>query len=445
MKISFHGACREVTGSCFLVETNKSKFLVDCGMFQDEETYFKNETFSFNPSEIDFVLLTHAHVDHCGRLPKLYKEGFRGKVYCTEPTKQISTVMLMDSAKVFLKEKEHSPLYFEDDVWGLVSCFSTIQYNKETRISPDIKIKLRDAGHVLGSAVFEVFAENKKIVFSGDLGNPSSPIVKNSEIIEGADCVFIESTYGSSFHESRESGREKLKQAIIEVSKNNGVLMLPVFALERSQEMIFELKRLLTKGEIPSIPVFLDSPLAIKITDIYRDFANMFDEQAFELMKKGEDIFDFRGLKYINKPNQSRRISKMKGAKIVMAGSGMCDGGRIGSYLKKHLNNSKNKLVLVSFQVPGTLGNILASGAKTVKIDKEKIRVRAEVSSIRAFSSHADQGQLINWVSKIKNPKPKNVFIVHGEEESNLALEAKVKKELGLNCVIPFYEKTYDV
>jgi metallo-beta-lactamase family protein len=445
MKISFHGACREVTGSCILVETEKSKFLIDCGMFQDENTYLKNETFSFNPSEIDFVLLTHAHIDHCGRLPKLYKDGFRGKVYCTEPTKQISTAMLLDSAKVFLKEKEYSPLYFENDVSGLISCVSSVLYNKETKVSFDVKIKLRDAGHVIGSAVFEVFTENKKIVFSGDLGNPSSPIVRNTEIVEGADCVFIESTYGSSFHESRDSGREKLKQIINEVVKNKGMLMMPVFALERSQEMIFEIKRLLVKGEIPSIPVFLDSPLAIKITDIYREFANLFDEQAFELMKKGEDIFDFRGLKYIKKPNQSRKISKIKGAKIVLAGSGMCNGGRIGSYLKKHLNNSKNKLLLVSFQVPGTLGNTLANGAKTVKIDKENVRVKAEVSLIRAFSSHADQGQLINWVSSIKKPKPKNVFIIHGEESSNLVLEERIKKDLGLNCTVPFCDKVYEV
>ncbi|HNP79247.1 MAG TPA: MBL fold metallo-hydrolase [Candidatus Pacearchaeota archaeon] len=444
MKISFHGACREVTGSCILVETEKTKFLVDCGMFQDEETYFKNETFSFNPSEIDFVLLTHAHIDHCGRLPKLYREGFRGKIYCTEATRQISTVMMMDSAKVFLKEKEHSPLYFESDVSEIANQFFVIDYNKETKVSSDVKIKLRDAGHVIGSAVFEVFAENKKIVFSGDLGNSSSPIVRNPEIVEGADCLFIESTYGAIFHESRDSGREKLKQIINEVNKNNGVLMMPVFALERSQEMIFEIKNFLVKGKISPIPVYLDSPLAIKITDIYREFFHLFDEDASSLMKKGEDVFDFRGLKYIRKPNQSRKISKTKGAKIVLAGSGMCEGGRIGDYLKRHLGNSKNKLVLVSFQVKGTLGNLLASGAQSIKIDKQNIRVKAEVISIRAFSSHADQGQVISWIGNIKKPKPKKVFIIHGEEESNIALEEKIK-EMGLKCIIPVYDRIYEI
>ncbi|GMX58462.1 MAG: MBL fold metallo-hydrolase [Candidatus Microsyncoccus archaeolyticus] len=444
MKISFHGACREVTGSCILVETGKTKFLVDCGMFQDKETYFKNETFNFNPKEIDFVLLTHAHVDHCGRLPKLYKDGFRGKVYSTEPTRRISEAMMMDSARVFLKEKEHSPLYFEKDVLGLLNQFSIINYNKEKVISPDVKIKLRDAGHVIGSAVFEIFAENKKIVFSGDIGNSSSPIVRNPEIIDGADYVFIESTYGATLHDSRDSGREKLKQAINETIKNNGVLMMPVFALERSQEMIYELKNLLVKGQIPSVPVYLDSPLAIQITDIYRDFFHLFDNEALSLMKKGEDVFDFRGLKYIRKPNQSRKISNTKGAKIVLAGSGMCEGGRIGDYLKRHLNSSKNKLVIVSFQVEGTLGNLLSSGASTVKIDKHSIKVKAEVVSIRSFSSHADQKQLVSWISTIKNPKPENVFIVHGEEESNLALNEKLKEQ-GLKCTIPFYDKIYEI
>jgi len=444
MKISFHGACREVTGSCILVETEKTKFLVDCGMFQDEETYSKNETFSFNPKEINFVLLTHAHVDHCGRLPKLYRDGFRGEVYSTEATKRISEAMMMDSARVFLKEKEHSPLYFEKDVIDLINQFSVIEYNKEKIVSSDVKIKLRDAGHVIGSAVFEVFVENKKIVFSGDLGNSSSPIVRNPEVIEGADCVFIESTYGASFHDSRDLGREKLKQAINETIKNNGVLMMPVFALERSQEMIYELKNLLVKGQIPSVPVYLDSPLAIQITDIYRDFFHLFDNESLSLMNKGEDVFDFRGLKYIRKPNQSRKISKTKGAKIVLAGSGMCEGGRIGDYLKRHLGNSKNKLVLVSFQVNGTLGNLLASGAQSIKIDKQNIRVKAEVISIRAFSSHADQGQVISWIGNIKKPKPKKVFIIHGEEESNIALEEKIK-EMGLKCIIPVYDRIYEI
>lgn len=445
MKVSFCGACREVTGSCILIETKKSKFLVDCGMFQDEETYFKNENFSFNPSEIDFVLLTHAHVDHCGRIPKLYREGFKGNVYLTEPTKRIAEAMLLDSARIFLKEKENPPLYFEDDVNKAVNNFVSLEYNKEKTVSPDVKIKLKDAGHVLGSCIFEIATEGKQVVFSGDLGNDSSPIVRNPEIINGANIVFIESTYGSSFHDSREVGRKQLKDAINNTIKNNGILMIPVFALERSQEIIFELKRLLVKGETPFVPVFFDSPLAITITDIYRDFIHLFDEQAFELMKKGEDLFDFRGLKYVKKPNQYKKISAIKGAKIVLAGSGMCNGGRIGGYLKKHLNNSKNKLLLVAFQVEGTLGNSLANGAKTVTIDKKNIKVKADVSSIRSFSSHGDQGQIIKWISNIQKPKPSNIFIVHGEEESSLELGKKIKEKLGLNCVVPFYEKIYEI
>lgn len=445
MKVSFHGACREVTGSCILIETEKSKFLVDCGMFQDEETYFKNDKFSFDPKKIDFVLLTHAHVDHCGRIPKLYREGFKGKVYLTEPTKRISEAMLLDSAKIFLKEKERSPMYFENDVVKAVNNFHSLDYGKEKAVSLDVKIKLRDAGHVLGSSFFEVSTEGKTMIFSGDLGNNSSPIVKNPEIISGGNIVFIESTYGNNSHEARSVGREQLKEAINDTVTNNGILMIPVFALERSQEIIFEIKRLLSKGEIPFVPVFFDSPLGITITDIYSDFTHLFDEQAFELMKKGRDLFDFKGLKYIKKPNQHKKINSIKGAKIVLAGSGMCNGGRIGNYLKKNLGNKKNKLLLVSFQVEGTLGNSLASGVKTITIDKKNIKVRADVSLIRSFSSHADCNQIIDWISNIKKPKPNNVFIVHGEEESSLNLEEKIKEKLGLNCIVPFYDKVYEV
>ncbi len=444
MKVSFHGACREVTGSCILVETGKTKFLVDCGMFQDESSVFKNEeSFAFNPSEIDFVLLTHAHVDHCGRIPKLYKDGFRGKIYCSQPTREISRAMLLDSANVFLKDKKISPIYFENDVWGVMPHFQYLSYNKETAVSSDVRIKLMDAGHVLGSAVFEVLIGKKKMVFSGDLGNHPAPIVKNPETVAGADVVFLESTYGSGFHEPRESGREKLKQAVIDTVNKKGVLMIPVFALERSQEILFELKRLLTKGEIPSVPVFLDSPLASQVTDIYRKFANLFDEEAMALMGKGEDLFDFRGLKFVKKPGQSKKISKMKGAKIVLAGSGMCDGGRIGGYLKKNLDNSRNRLLLVSFQVEGTLGSVLASGAKEVKIEKQRVKVRADVSLLSSFSSHADQRQLAEWVSKIKNPRPKNIFLSHGEEKSRLALKEALEKELKINCCLPEFQKEY--
>jgi metallo-beta-lactamase family protein len=446
MKVSFHGACREVTGSCILIETGKTKFLVDCGMFQDDKSTFKNEEdFAFNPSEIDFVLLTHAHVDHCGRVPKLYKDGFRGKIYCSQPTREISRAMLLDSANVFLKDKKISPIYFENDVWGVMPHFQYLPYNKETAVSSDVRIKLRDAGHVLGSVVFEVLINKKKLVFSGDLGNYPAPIVRDPEIVAGADVVFLESTYGYGVHEPREAGREKLKQAIIDTANKKGVLMIPVFALERSQEMIFELKRLLTKGEIPPIPVFLDSPLASQVTDIYREFAHLFDEEAMKLMGKGEDLFDFRGLKFVKKPGQAKKISKAKGAKIVLAGSGMCDGGRIGSYLKKNLDNSRNKLLLVSFQVEGTLGSVLAGGAKEVKIEKQRVRVRADVSSLSSFSSHADQRQLAEWVSKIKNPQPKTIFLNHGEEKSILALKEVLEKELRINCCIPELKKEYSL
>jgi len=446
MRVSFHGACREVTGSCVLIKTGKTNFLVDCGMFQDEKALFKNEEdFAFNPAEIDFVLLTHSHIDHCGRLPKLYREGFKGKIYCTEPTREISRAMLLDSANIFLKDKKISPIYFEDDVWGLMPHFHCLPYNKEIEAASDVRVKLRDAGHVLGSAIFEVWSNGKKIVFSGDLGNYPAPIVQDPEIVKGADILFLESTYGYGFHEPREVGRKKLKQAIIDTADRKGILMIPVFALERTQEIIFELKQLLTKGEIPCLPVFLDSPLASQVTDIYRKFSFLFDQEAMQLMGRGEDLFAFRGLKFVKKPNQAGKISKTKGGKIIMAGSGMCDGGRIRNYLKSNLSVSKNKLLLVSFQAEGTLGRLLAQGAKEVKIDREKVKVRAEVSSLSSFSSHADQGQLVEWTSKIKNPFPQLIFLNHGEESSSLTLKSVLEKELKANCCLPEFQKEYNL
>ncbi|MFA5080627.1 MAG: MBL fold metallo-hydrolase [Candidatus Paceibacterota bacterium] len=450
MKISFCGACREVTGSCILVETEKVKFLVDCGLFQDDKSNIKNSyAFPFEPSEIDFVLLTHAHIDHCGRLPKLYKEGFRGNIYCTSATIDLSEQMMIDSAKVFLTDENINPIYFASDVEDIMTCFSPVPYNQDYSINKEVRIKLNDAGHILGSAIFEVWvkegSQEKKFIFSGDLGNPPAPIVKDPEFVSGADFVFIESTYGMKTHVSRELGRIKLKEEIVETIKNKGTLIIPVFALERTQEIIFELKNIFENENIRSIPVFLDSPLAVRITDIYRRYSNYFDEEVKKLVAKKDNLFYFDGFKMTRKKGDSLGFSKLSGPKIILAGSGMCNGGRVVGHLKKNLPIASSRVLIISFQVEGSLGRKLADGEKEVLINEKKIKVRANVSKTEAFSSHTDFPKLLNWTRKIKNPLPKNIFIIHGEEDSSIELAETLKNELNIDTIVPEYGKFYEV
>jgi len=451
MKVSFCGACREVTGSCILVETDECKFLVDCGLFQDDKSKIKNTyRFPFNPLDIDFVLLTHAHIDHCGRLPKLCREGFCGNIYATPATINLAEQMMMDSAKVFLTDKDISPIYFPSDVEAAMKFFSPISYGKNYSINKNIRIRLSDAGHVIGSAIFEVWIKEKgvekKLVFSGDLGNRNAPIVKDTEIITGADHVFVESTYGTEKHEDRLVGREKLKEEVLKTIENKGILIIPVFALERAQEMIFELKDLFENGGVRIVSVFLDSPLAVRVTDIYKQYKNLFDDDVARLVGyKKDDLFSFDSFKMARKRGDSLKFDRLSGPKIVMAGSGMCNGGRVLDYLKKELPNSKNRLFLISFQAEGTLGRQLSEGEKNVFIGNAKVKVRASVSQTKAFSSHADFPKILDWVREIKNPLPQNVFVLHGEEDSSVALSQALKDETGLNVVVPTYESYYEL
>lgn len=450
MKISFHGACREVTGSCILIESGETKFLVDCGMFQGAGEGKNFADFSFDPKEIDFVLLTHAHLDHCGRLPKLYMEGFRGRIYSTAPTRDLSEIILTDALKVSRQEKKVfcAPLCTEGDIFSLMKFFTCLKYGEEKKINDKVAIRIRDAGHVLGSCIFEVWlkeaGKEKKLVFSGDLGNPPAPIVKDPEFLSGADVVFVESTYGDRLHESKEKGREALKKKIEEVLQRQGVLMVPVFALERTQELLYELNRLVEDRKIPYVPVFLDSPLAVKTTAIYRRYSDFFDEEARALLKKGDDMFDFRGLLMINNQSQSGVAERAIPPKIILAGSGMFEGGRIRRYLKKYLGDSSNALLTISYQPDASLGRKLINGEKEVEIEGKKINVRADISVILSFSSHSDQLTLLNWVDAIKNPKPKKVFVVHGSEGAGQSLATILKGVVKSDIIVPLYGNEYE-
>lgn len=451
MKISFHGACREVTGSCILVESGETKFLVDCGMFQSEDEGKNSVDFSFDPKDIDFVLLTHAHLDHCGRLPKLYMDGFRGRIYSTAPTRDLSEIIMLDALKISREEGKVfcAPLCTEGDIFSLMKFFTCFGYGEEREINGSVRIRMRDAGHILGSTSFEVWIKEgdkeKKLVFSGDLGNPPARIVRDPELLSGADVVFIESTYGNRLHEPKEKGREILRRKIEEAIERQGVLIIPVFALERTQELLYELNDFVENKKIPYIPVFLDSPLAVKATGIYRSYPGFYDEEAKALIKGGDDLFDFKGLLMINNRSQSGVALRAIPPKIILAGSGMFEGGRIKGYLKEYLGDPSNTLLIISYQPENSLGSRLIRGEREVEIEGKRIKVRAEISSILSFSSHADQLTLLNWADAIKNPKPKKIFIVHGDEEAGRSLSAVLKGVIKSDVIVPFYGDEYEV
>ncbi|MDD4661673.1 MAG: MBL fold metallo-hydrolase [Candidatus Pacebacteria bacterium] len=437
MKVSFLGAAREVTGSAILIESAEANFLVDFGMFQGLNSYAKNmRDFNFDPKKIDFVLLTHAHLDHSGRLPKLCKEGFSGKVFSTEATRDLAEIILLDSVSIFEKDGR-PPLYKYEDVSSLLKLFQCYKYGDSFEFK-NIKIKLNDAGHILGSTIFEVFVEGKKLVFSGDLGNNNAPIIKDTDFIDSGDIVFVESTYGGLIHKQRSEGVKELLSAINEVIDKNSVLLIPSFSIERTQELLFEINNFVESKKISNINIFLDSPLAIKATKIYKGYKNIFDKESIKLINGGDDIFDFEGLKETEKAKDSFRIIKTSNPKIIIAGSGMCSGGRMPFYIKHYGKDKNNIILLNSYQAEGTVGRKIENGEQ-VFINEVEVPILAQVKKIDSFSSHADSLKIKEWVANIK---PKKVFINHGDYDRAEALHRDLKDIID-EVVISELEKTY--
>lgn len=436
MKISFLGACQEVTGSCILVETENLKFLVDCGMFQGQGSYEKNlKPFSFRSEELDFVLLTHAHLDHSGRLPILFKNGFRGKIFSTRATKELTEIILKDSALIFEKELR-KPLFNLTDVLKTIDSFETFSYSEEVKIK-DLVFIPRNSGHILGSTFFEVYLEGKKIVFGGDLGNENAPIIKDTTSISSADVLILESTYGGKIHEEREKGVLELKKNIEEVIQKKSVLLIPSFSIERTQEILFEINKLVETKEISSVNVFLDSPLAVKATAIYQKYEKLFDQESLTLINSGDDIFDFEGFEKTESFRDTQKFLAASNPKIIIAGSGMCSGGKMPLYLKIYGKDKRNIILLNSYQAEGTIGRSLETG-KDIFINDKKIEIKAQVKKILSFSSHADSLKLKAWAMQMN---PKKVFINHGEKEESLALKKSLEgvKEV----ILPTIEEKY--
>ncbi len=438
-----------VSGSCYLVETKKAKFLVDCGIFQGEGLTEKNyQPFLFNPEEIDYLFLTHAHLDHAGLIPRLVKKGFRGEIFCTPPTRDFFPLMLFDAQGILEKEAQglgQPVLFSADDIRKSIQRFATFDYGKKIKVQGGITFRFRDAGHILGSALIEIWirgegrgGKDTKLVFSGDLGNPPVPLLGPTEFIEDADYVLVESTYGGSIHEDFRKRKYFLEDAIEDTVSRGGVLMIPAFALERTQELLYELNDLIKHGRIPKAPIYIDSPMAIAAIKIYRRHAKYFNKETTYLIESGKDIFNFPNLVFCKTKTQSKKINNVFPPKIIIAGSGMSQGGRILHHEIRYLPDPKSTILLICYQVEGTLGREILDGAREVEIFNEKVKVMAEVRSITGYSAHADQEALLRWIKKIKAGKPiKKVFAVQGEEGPAGALAQRIRDHLAVDAIVP--------
>ncbi|HTK03979.1 MAG TPA: MBL fold metallo-hydrolase, partial [Candidatus Eisenbacteria bacterium] len=391
MKITFHGAAREVTGSCTLVETPTTRVLVDCGLFQGNgNAYDRNMApFPFEPSTIDAVILTHAHIDHIGRFPKLVKQGFSGRVFATHPTRLLARLMWQDAAHVMKDEaRRHKRpgIYMPKDVGPAFDLLHGVPYDTTVRISDDFSFKFREAGHIFGSGFVEADVYGTRLVCSGDLGNDYVPILRPTARIVDGDVIVMESTYGDRVHENPKVRSERLKAAVLDCAKRKGTLLIPAFSLERAQEILYELNILVESKQVPALPTFLDSPLAIKALPIYHQFSEYYDQEAAELKSSGDDFFKFPGLEITKKPEESRSIIGVPSPKIVIAGSGMMHGGRIMHHLVDYLADPNTTVLVVGYQSAGTVGRAITEGAKTVRIDHQEVEVHAKIDIIGSYS-----------------------------------------------------------
>lgn len=449
MKITFYGSTEGVTGSNHIVEAAGKKFLVDCGLFQGgDKADMKNwEDFPYDPEQIDFVLLTHSHIDHMGRLPVLIKKGFKGKIYATAPTAAFADIFLRDTCNIIKGTAEklgQDELFSIEDVEKTLQLFETHDYYKMINPAEGIDIKFYDAGHILGSSIIEVKADSKTVIFSGDLGNPPVPILRDTDAIKEADYVVMESTYGDRNHESSDQRKLELERAIEETVAHDGVVLMPSFAMERTQEILYEINELVGQNRIPGIPVYLDSPLAEKATVIYKKFPQYFDQEAKGYLKDGDDFFNFPTLHFVKGREESIRLDQDQSPKVIIAGSGMSTGGKIVFHEQAYLPKETTLLLIVGFQVEGTPGRQLKDGSKVVKIAGEEVEVKANVQSIESYSAHADQEKLIYWIGKFEKPIEK-VILVHGEEAAKEALKHKIEEEKGYAVAIPKEMETIEL
>ena len=459
LKLSFLGAAQNVTGSRYLVEAGGIRFLVDCGLYQEREFRERNwAPFAVPPETLDAVLLTHAHLDHCGLLPKLVREGFKGKIYGTPATAEIAGIMLMDSAKIQqedaeFKKKRHEregrkgpypeiPLYTTEDAQACCPLFSPARYGEPVDLGGGVSATFHDAGHVLGSAMIKVAVSKngtqRSILFSGDAGRWQKPILCDPTLFDEADYVVVESTYGNRLHQGSAGIADQLAEVINATMEAGGNIVVPSFALERSQEVLYYLNQLLYKDTIRHMMVFLDSPMAVSLTEVFQHHPELFDKDTLELIRQGNSPFDFPGLTMVRTVDESKSINYITGSVMIIAGSGMCTGGRVKYHLVRNITRPESTILFVGYQAVGTLGRQIVDGKKEVRILGRHHRVKARIAQISGFSAHADQSELFRWLSGLKKP-PKHLFVTHGESEVAQQFGNLLREKTGWAISVPEY------
>ncbi len=459
MRVKFLGGVQTVTGSATLLESGTIRWLVDCGMFQGgKELEERNWMVQpYHPQDLSFILLTHAHIDHSGLIPKLVKEGFSAKVICTKATLDLCEIMLKDNAHIQEMEaewrsrknkrsglNESAPLYTMRDVEKSLRFFHPIDYDEVYNLNDGVRVRFRDAGHILGSAIIELWVkengEEKKLVFSGDLGNTDQPLLKDPSLIDEGDFLWLESTYGNRLHKSHEETVQELSTIIKEAIHEQAKVIIPAFAVERTQNIIFTIGQLIKKGTIPSIPVYIDSPLAISATEIFKRNPECFDQETKALLWEGEDPLDFPEIIYTQTTEASKSINNDTRSGVIVSASGMCEAGRILHHLKHHLWRESSHIVFIGYQAEGTIGRRIVDGAKMVKLFGEEIAVKAHIHTLGGFSAHADQRGLLDWLSHFKNPKLE-VFINHGEEKISKELAERIVERFSFKTILPRWKE----
>ncbi len=474
MKIKFCGATRTVTGSCYYVDTGEFKFLVDCGAFQgkDDLEALNYESFPFNPTELDAIFLTHAHFDHCGRIPVLVKQGFKGRIFATQPTRDLAKIVLLDAAKLQLESYERwesksrreesfrgsaaegslyekrKPLFSEQDVEEMIRLFEVYPYGASVNLHNGIEFRFRDSGHILGSALIEFWVNTeagreRKIVFSGDLGQPGSRIVRDPDLVREADYVICEATYGNRLHKNKDETVLELLSILKQAQEEGGNVLIPSFAIERTQELLYEINLFVENKLLNQVPIYLDSPMASKATAVFKQYPTFYDEDARRLLDKGDDPFNFPGLFTIDSAEESKRLISKSGV-VIIAGSGMCTGGRIVHHIKNHIHKPNTHMIFVGYQVEGTLGRRLVNGEKEITVMGQQIEVNAQIHTLGGFSAHADQRDLRYWLRSFGHT-PKKIFITHGDEEIAIGFAGNIQTELNIDTDVPKLNEEFEL
>ncbi len=456
IELTFLGAAETVTGSRYLLEVNGTRLLIDCGLYQERELKSRNwDPFPVPPSSLDAVLLTHAHIDHCGYLPRLVRDGFKGRVYATLATAEIAKVVLLDSARLQTEdaefkrkrhEREHrkgpfpeAALYSVEDVEACCSHLTPVPYNTPTVVATGIEVTLVDAGHILGSASIRLQAGGKTIVFSGDIGRWDRPILENPADCPPADYIVMESTYGDRVHDDTHRITDTLAGIVNDTRRRGGNIIIPTFAIGRAQEVLYYFQELLQANRIPHLMVFLDSPMAVTVTSIFEKHLDLMDADMRRLIQKQQSPFHFPGLHLVKTVDESKGINHITGTVAVMAGAGMCTGGRIKHHLVNNIGRPDSTILFVGYQASGTLGRLIHDGVTPIRILGETHDVRARVEQVPGFSAHADRNELLRWLSKAAERRPRHVFVTHGEPETARAFAATVHEQKGCTASVPKY------